>query len=202
MKPKEFILKYNLEKGWNKYKQNEFLTDMTSELIALLEIYHAENNIKGFENALNVIRMKWDAIDNKIPFGIPEKLWGYYFATTISKMREKMYPEEMARRREEAKKKHEEYLRRKEEREYWENIRSGWYEDFFFNLASEFLKIKHEPTNEFNVLGLDSKNATVDDVKKAYRKLSLEHHPDKGGNKEKFIEITEAKNKCLNWLEK
>ena len=28
MKPKDFIEKYNLNRGWNKYKQNEFLTDL------------------------------------------------------------------------------------------------------------------------------------------------------------------------------
>jgi DnaJ-class molecular chaperone len=37
-----------------------------------------------------------------------------------------------------------------------------------------------------------SENSSQVDIKKAYRKLSLEHHPDKGGNEEKFKEINEA----------
>ncbi|MES2623036.1 MAG: DnaJ C-terminal domain-containing protein [Patescibacteria group bacterium] len=38
-----------------------------------------------------------------------------------------------------------------------------------------------------------SKNATQDEIKKAFRKLALEHHPDKNGGKdEKFKEINEA----------
>lgn len=38
-----------------------------------------------------------------------------------------------------------------------------------------------------------NKNATPGDIKKAYHKLSLKHHPDrKGGSKEKFQEINEA----------
>jgi hypothetical protein len=71
MKPKEFIEKYNLANGWNPRKQSQFLTDMTSELIALLELNHAQNNIKGFDNAVHVIRMKWDVISNKIPYSHP-----------------------------------------------------------------------------------------------------------------------------------
>ena len=200
MKPKEFIEKYNLSKGWNKYKQNEFLSDMTSELLALLETYHAENNIKGFDNAVNVIRMKWDAIDKKIPFGIPEKLWGYYFATTIAKIREEMCPEEMAHRREVAARKKAEWERCKKEREEWEREMYGdYFSSFYEHLATLFLKAVVKPVESFIVLGL-SEDASEDDVKKAYRKLSLEHHPDRGGDKEKFIAITEAKNKCLSWF--
>lgn len=65
MKPKEFIEKYGLETGWKAKYQNDFLQDMTSELLAFLEYNKAENNIKGFDNAVKVIRMKWDAISNK-----------------------------------------------------------------------------------------------------------------------------------------
>lgn len=45
----------------------------------------------------------------------------------------------------------------------------------------------------YQILGI-SKNATVDEIKKAYRKLASQHHPDKGGDKEKFQEIQEAYN--------
>ena len=36
------------------------------------------------------------------------------------------------------------------------------------------------------------KNATPEEIKKAYRNLAREHHPDKGGDPEKFKEIQEA----------
>jgi DnaJ family protein A protein 2 len=35
------------------------------------------------------------------------------------------------------------------------------------------------------LLGVDKK-ATTDQIKKAYRRLAMTHHPDRGGNKEKF----------------
>ncbi len=43
----------------------------------------------------------------------------------------------------------------------------------------------------YNLLGVD-KNATSTEIKKAYRKLAVIHHPDKGGDSEKFKEITKA----------
>jgi molecular chaperone DnaJ len=38
------------------------------------------------------------------------------------------------------------------------------------------------------------KDATSDEIKKAYRRLSKIHHPDKGGSEDKFKEISEAYN--------
>lgn len=49
----------------------------------------------------------------------------------------------------------------------------------------------------YEVLGL-TKDASMDEVKKAYKKLALLHHPDKGGNVEEFRKITEAYDKIVN----
>jgi DnaJ-class molecular chaperone len=43
----------------------------------------------------------------------------------------------------------------------------------------------------YDILGL-TRDATPDEVKKAYRKLAREHHPDKGGDPEKFKKVQEA----------
>ena len=43
----------------------------------------------------------------------------------------------------------------------------------------------------YSVLGV-AKNATDQDIKKAYRKLAHKYHPDKGGDERKFKEINEA----------
>ena len=39
--------------------------------------------------------------------------------------------------------------------------------------------------NFYQTLGVNE-NATQDEIKKAYRKLAVEHHPDKGGDENKF----------------
>ena len=45
--------------------------------------------------------------------------------------------------------------------------------------------------NYYDTLGI-KKDASADDIKKAFRKLARKHHPDAGGDEEKFKEINEA----------
>lgn len=45
--------------------------------------------------------------------------------------------------------------------------------------------------NYYDILGI-KKDASPEDIKRAYRRLAHEHHPDKGGNTERFKEINEA----------
>lgn len=43
----------------------------------------------------------------------------------------------------------------------------------------------------YEILGV-GKNASADEIKKAYRRLAIEHHPDRGGDETKFKEVSEA----------
>ena len=43
----------------------------------------------------------------------------------------------------------------------------------------------------YDILGID-KNASTEEIKKKYKKLAVQNHPDKGGDQNKFQEITNA----------
>ncbi len=45
--------------------------------------------------------------------------------------------------------------------------------------------------NYYDILGV-KKDASADDIKKAFRRLAKKHHPDRGGDEQKFKEINEA----------
>ncbi len=203
MKTKEYVTKYELDKD-DRFNHSEFTADLTNEFLSLLEVgknKEGEINIKGFENAVNCIRMKWSAINNKTVGQLPEKLWSYFYATVVVKMREEMFPEEMQRRKEKA----EEWERRKQERksfygggDFYGSIFNRIYADMLFNAA---VNLQRQKSDAFTRLGL-TMAATEDEVNKAWRTLSLKHHPDKGGDQATFIEITEAKNKCIAFIQR
>jgi curved DNA-binding protein CbpA len=45
--------------------------------------------------------------------------------------------------------------------------------------------------SSYAILGLKP-TASYDEIRRAYKKLVLKHHPDKGGDQAKFVEVREA----------
>ena len=53
----------------------------------------------------------------------------------------------------------------------------------------------------FEVLGVADK-APLEEVRGAFRRLAMQHHPDRGGDVEKFRELQAAYDACLKLLKK
>ena len=70
------------------------------------------------------------------------------------------------------------------------------------NIRPEVISITTPfPKYHFDKLGLNE-TSSLEDIQKAYRKLSLLHHPDKGGDSNEFIAINNAKSICINYINK
>jgi preprotein translocase subunit Sec63 len=53
--------------------------------------------------------------------------------------------------------------------------------------------------NWWNILGV-SQNASLTEVKHAYREMCKTHHPDVGGNESDFVRITEAYEQAISLM--
>lgn len=205
MKTQEYIAKYRLNADReHHFNYQQFVADLTQDFEALLETGNARSNIKGYENAVRAIRMKWDAINNKTVGELPSGLWNYFYATVVARRKKELFPQEMERRRRAA----EERERIRQEEQRLDQEMYGWFfgfgffDGFFKELFEQIRAQLRDQTVEtsFSELGLDISVATVDDVRRAYRTLCMKLHPDTGGDQESFIKLTEAKNRCLNYL--
>ena len=49
-----------------------------------------------------------------------------------------------------------------------------------------------DPKKDYYTMLWVSETATTDEIKKAFRKLAVKHHPDRGGSKEEFQKVNEA----------
>jgi DnaJ-domain-containing protein 1 len=71
-------------------------------------------------------------------------------------------------------------------------------------ILDEFRKslrlIPPEVTAALRILGLPQ-DASFDEVRQRYRLLAKRYHPDTGGDQERFIQINEAYNRVIAWIQ-
>ena len=75
----------------------------------------------------------------------------------------------------------------------WRNLEEMIEEDVLelYQLFWERFNGQETKVDALSVLGLNN-NATAEMIQIRYRKLAAKHHPDRGGNRERFIEIRKA----------
>ncbi len=81
--------------------------------------------------------------------------------------------------------------RKQQERKEFNERMHGWYEGYrqerYANTASTGMSY----SQACRILGV-VQSATEEDIKRAWRKLSFKHHPDRGGDHQKIVEINNA----------
>ena len=108
MKPKEIIEKTGLQKGFNKKQQDEFFGVMAAEVRIAYAEYGVKDSNRHFDAAVKTIRTKWDAISNRIPYGLSDGVWSFFYARYLAPIKEELCPT--------WKKQNDEWLRKKAER--------------------------------------------------------------------------------------
>lgn len=67
----------------------------------------------------------------------------------------------------------------------------GWIVFLFLAYRVSLIEIEHKEYDPFAVLNVD-REASISEIKRAYRDLSKKYHPDRGGDAEQFKEIAKA----------
>jgi hypothetical protein len=212
MKPNEYIRKYNLKDKSTRLDGDAFVADLAIDFASLLEYHqaHGDWRYEKFKMCVSDMRDKFDSITNKTAHPrMTEKFWGYFFATVVVPTREAMFGEELRQRREQHRRFKEQFEQtirtaRQVEEERREEVRQRFwnYQRFVEDMISALLlnSIQIVPTDSFRVLQME---AAPDEqaIKKRYHELSLEYHPDRGGDAGEFRKLVEAKNRCLAWAQ-
>ena len=91
----------------------------------------------------------------------------------------------------------------KEERKYYYKNKDNLFNNLFNNYYSDNYNYYFEKEKKQTPLNIDWENLnlnppkTLKQIKKQYRLLCLKHHPDKGGNSQDFIKITDSYNNLI-----
>ena len=79
------------------------------------------------------------------------------------------------------------------EEEFKRRLFSGEFDhEDYEDQSTNFVNGEYDSNDDIHPIFKIKKSSSEDDFKKQYKKLILEHHPDKGGDSSMFIKIQEA----------
>lgn len=99
---------------------------------------------------------------------------------------EKLRRDAEERREEEERRWKEKQAKRKVSRRAWDMASA--FRRSLSVVADSARRLSIASQDHYGILGID-RNATTTEIRAAYKKLSLETHPDKGGDEERFKEV-------------
>ena len=81
---KQIISDLGWQQGYRHRDQHRLLSLMTEELRVRV---HENMTSTAFRQAVREVRVRWNAVSNKIPGGLPEGTWSYWYATEVVRLR-------------------------------------------------------------------------------------------------------------------
>jgi hypothetical protein len=91
MKTREYVKKYELDKD-DVFSHEEFMKDLTYDFKVMLSSADIGNDYGRFKRLIDDTKKKWDNIDKKTVGQLPEKLWGYFYASVVIVARDSIFP--------------------------------------------------------------------------------------------------------------
>lgn len=116
MKTKEIIKEADIQNGAGFKKQEKFFALMVNELESIYNGFGQQDSERHFNAAIKQLRIKWDAISKQIRYGLPDKLWNYFYATEVIKKKKEL----CVTWAEKQEKEHQKYLARQKKREEYD----------------------------------------------------------------------------------
>lgn len=113
MKTNEIIDNSGISLGVNANNQEKFFALMVNELESIYNGFGQKDSERHFEASVKQLRVKWDSVSRKIRYGLPDKLWGYFYATEVIKKKRELCVTWAAKQDTE----HQKYLERQKKRE-------------------------------------------------------------------------------------
>ena len=90
MKTKEIIKEADIQNGAGFKKQEKFFAIMVNELESIYNSFGQKDSEHHFKAATKQLRIKWDSISRQIRYGLPDKLWNYFYATEVIKKKREL----------------------------------------------------------------------------------------------------------------
>lgn len=92
MKTKEIIEAAGLQNGFNRKNQQRFFELLVNELLNIYDSFRVKDSDRHFTAAVKILRSKWDGISLKIPTGLSEGTWGFFYAKNLGPLKGELCP--------------------------------------------------------------------------------------------------------------
>lgn len=93
MNSKEYVTHFKLSEKFSKSKGERLLVALGQEFKErCIKANLDGTEYKDFQNVVNEMRLKFNGISNKVPFGLSEDLWRFFYSTQICVVRDELYP--------------------------------------------------------------------------------------------------------------